>query len=289
MGLDHDGVARHQRREQARVGVPGREGVAADDHGDPAPDDVVVLVHDQRLTAARLLPAHRRRDAQLLGQTGRDGLEGPVLGVRTAGLEGHHERLTAGVHDGGGDLERPCVDPVDDLQRDGGADLGTDRAPGRHRRLGRGQQLLDVDLGVPHAQGRAVGRDLLADPAARRTAAVSGLSAEGVVGPGQVGVEGPAAVVGGRLAVDPGRWGLGIAGVEAAAHQGRHGLGQGLAVLVEQVLGDRSGGLGRAGCHVASLPKCWLLRLQRDYLRAGSRCDSLTPHPRSGERPTKGP
>ena len=61
-----------------------------------------------------------------------DRLERPVLRVRAAGLERHHERLPAGVHDRVRDLEAAGVDPVDDLRGDGCGHEQTVEISGHH-------------------------------------------------------------------------------------------------------------------------------------------------------------
>ena len=79
--------------------------------------------------ATRLLPERRRRDpAHLLMGVG-DRLQRTVERVRAAGLEGHHERLPAGVLDGVGELEHPGMQAVEDLQADTDPGLRTCVAP----------------------------------------------------------------------------------------------------------------------------------------------------------------
>ncbi|MCY1418446.1 hypothetical protein D9M71_340070 [compost metagenome] len=99
MRLDQHRVAGGQAGEQARIGVPGREGGAADHQRQAARDDMPALVQHQRVgLALRLGPARRFRHlghgAPGVGQR----FQGAVLGVGAAGLERHHVALPAGVH-----------------------------------------------------------------------------------------------------------------------------------------------------------------------------------------------
>ncbi len=167
MRLDDDRVAGDERGEDAGVGVPRREGVAADDERDAARDDPVVLLHPGRrgvalAVTARLLPDDRRGHPLLLDEPGGDRLDGAVLGVRATGLERHDERLSGRVHDGVGDLEAALVDPVDDLDAHRGPDLRARVAPGRHRRPGGREAGVEVERRVGDPERRPVGRDLAA-------------------------------------------------------------------------------------------------------------------------------
>jgi hypothetical protein len=163
MRLDDDAVARRQRREQAGIGVPGREGGAADNEGDAARDDFPALVELDRIALAlRLLPAGGLRNAALLRHGVGDSLQGAILRMRAAGLEGHHEGLARGHRDRVGDEEGVPVQPLDDLQQHAGADLGGGILPaiacvdrGLHQRAWLGGRIGDAEL-------RAEGRDLVA-------------------------------------------------------------------------------------------------------------------------------
>src|SRR5204863_1265770 len=68
MGLDEDRVARCKTGEYSRVGIPGRERVAADDERDPARDDRESLLESKGVALAlRLLPVRLGRVSGLLG------------------------------------------------------------------------------------------------------------------------------------------------------------------------------------------------------------------------------
>ena len=98
--LDQYGVAGGEVGEEAGIRVPRRERVAPDDEPDAPRDDGELLRIDGWPLALRLLPLGGGRVARLLLVGVRDGLERSVLGVRAARLEGHHEGLPRGVHDG---------------------------------------------------------------------------------------------------------------------------------------------------------------------------------------------
>jgi hypothetical protein len=90
--------------------------------------------------------------------------------VRAASLEGHHVRLSAGVHHRVAHLQAALVDAVEDLQADGGAQRRAGVAPGV-RTAGRGhEQGVDVDAGVPYAQLRPVRRAFRTDIVVHRAA-----------------------------------------------------------------------------------------------------------------------
>ena len=122
------------------------------------------LLHPQRgPLALRLLPHRRVGVPGLLGIRVGDRLQRPVLRVRAAGLERHHERLPAGVHDRVRDLEAASVDPVEDLQAHRGADPRARGPPAGQRRGGRADQRVRAQVLVADTQVQAVRRDLTAD------------------------------------------------------------------------------------------------------------------------------
>ncbi len=193
--LDDDGVAGGERSEQAGVGVPGREGAAADHQADTAADDLVMLLHDQRrVLALRLFPAGLGRHEALLAPGVGDGFEAAVLGVRAAGLEGHHPALAGGHHHRVGDLEALRVEAGEDFQTDAGTAVGTDGLPALHRFGAGGDQCLGFYTRVADAELGAVGRGFAAEHAG-----LAGLAQfEGLA---QVGLESTLAVVGRGFAV----------------------------------------------------------------------------------------
>ncbi|GAA3093525.1 hypothetical protein GCM10020254_43180 [Streptomyces goshikiensis] len=148
--------------------------------------------------------------------------------MRAAGLERHHERLAAGVHDRVRELVRPRADAGQDLDADQGAGLGSGVAPGAHAGLHRGQQHIRVDVRVLDAQLRAERGHLGAGPAVR-----TGL-AEVEAGAAH-GFEGGEAVGRGGLPVGLGV--LGVRGPVGAASDGGQRLFQGGPVLGGQLGG----------------------------------------------------
>ena len=237
--LDDDGVAGDERGEDAGVGVPRRERVAADDERDAARHEAVVLLHPGRrrvalAVTARLLPEHRGGHALLLDEPGRDRLDRAVLRVRPTGLERHDERLARRVHDGVGDLEAALVDPVDDLDAHRGPHLRTGVPPRRHRRASGRETGVDVERRVGDPERRPVGRDLAA-----HEGAVGRLARQGGIRPAQVRLVSGQPVGGRRLAVDARAGRLGVAGVPGAARQGLTDLVEDPGVRVEQGVGGR--------------------------------------------------
>ena len=82
-----------------------------------AAHDLEVLPHDQRrILALGLLPKRISGDKTLLPPGICDRLEAAILGMRGAGLEGHHPALTRGHHDRMGQLETLLVEAIEHFQ-----------------------------------------------------------------------------------------------------------------------------------------------------------------------------
>ncbi|MDT4840998.1 hypothetical protein FQZ97_748380 [compost metagenome] len=169
--LDQHRVAGGQAGEQARVGVPGREGRAGDHQRQAARHDMPALVELQRLALAlRLDPARRLRHLGHRPPGVGHGFQAAVLGMRAAGLEGHHESLAGGVHHRVGQGRAQRVETLEDFQANADPRLRTGIAPGRQRLLLAGEQLLGVVLVVADPEVEAIGRTLGAGAADRRRA-----------------------------------------------------------------------------------------------------------------------
>lgn len=203
--LDQDRVAGGQGGEQARVAVPRREGVAADDQGDAARHGPERLGEHQWVPLALGLgPRRGVRGAGLLRVGVRDRLQTAVLGVRAARLERHQIRLPGGVHHRVRELVRAVADPLEDLQADHRAHLRARVPPGPLTGPHRGQQHVHVRVRVRHAQLDAVRGDLAAHP-------VVGAGLAEVQPGAEQGVEGRLARARVQAAVLP--VGLGVLGV----------------------------------------------------------------------------
>ena len=164
--LDDHGIAGGQRGEDAGVGIPGREGAAADDNADAASDDFKMLLQDQRrVLALRLFPDRFSRDERLFAPGVGNGFEAAILGVRGAGLEGHHPALAGGQHHGVGQFETLLVQAVEDFDADAGTAFSADFLPAIHGLFASGDQRGVVTHRVLHIQFDAVGRFLAAGPA----------------------------------------------------------------------------------------------------------------------------
>ncbi len=122
--LDDHRIAGGQGGEQARIGIPGREGAAADDQPHPATDDFIVLLHDQRrVLALRLFPGGLGRHEALFAPGIGDGLKTAILSVRPTRLKGHHPALARSHHDRMRNLEALLVEAIENLQTDPGAPI----------------------------------------------------------------------------------------------------------------------------------------------------------------------
>ena len=122
-----------------------------------------------------------RHEALLAVSVG-DGLEAAFLGVRGAGLKGHHPALAGGHHHRVRQFETLPVQAVEDFQADPGAAVGAGGLPAGHR-LAAGRDQFD-----------AVGRLLAAMPGS-----LAGLAQREVLA--DVGFEGQLAVLGGGFTV----------------------------------------------------------------------------------------
>ncbi len=228
VGLDDHRVAGGQRREEARIGVPGGEGAAAHHQADAAADDLEVLLHDQgRVLALGLFPHGLGGHEALFAPGVGHGLEAAILGVGRASLKGHHPALAGGHHHRVGQLEALLVEAVEDLQTDAGATIGTHGLPALHGLEAGGDQGFRITHRIAHVQGHAVGRGLTTMPAApARLTQFERLA--------QMGFEGALAVIGSRLAVELGAGHLGESRPVAAGGDGTEGALQGGAMLLEQ-------------------------------------------------------
>ncbi len=231
--LDDHGVAGGQRGEEAGVGVPGREGAAADDDADAMSDDFEVLLHDQRrVLALRLFPGrfagHELHFAVGVG----DGFEAAVLGVRRAGLEGHHPALAGGHHHRMGEFEALLVEAIENFQADAGTAFGADLLPAGHRGLAGGDQRFMVADRVLHIEVDAVGRLLATGPAAAAGLVQSELLAE-------MGFESLLAVFRRRFAIGLGARHLVIGGPVTTGVDGIEGAFECGAVFFQQGMGHR--------------------------------------------------
>ncbi len=158
------------------------------------------------------------------------GFEAAVLGVRGAGLEGHHPALASGHHHGVGEFEALLVQAVEDLEADAGAPVGADLLPIEHGRLAGVDQCIDVAHRVADTQVDAVGRLLAAMPAGQARLVQRELLAE-------VGCEGILAVIGSGFAIGLGARHLVVGGPVAAGGDGVQGAVERGAVLFEQGVG----------------------------------------------------
>ena len=233
--LDDDRVAGRERGEQARVRIPRRERVAADDERDAAGYHMEGLAHPQRLAlAGRLLPPRLRGMAGLLGVRVRQRLQRAVQRVRATGLERHDERLPGGVLHRVGQFEDVLVQRVQDFQAHPGAGGRSRVAPRRQRRAGGRDQGVRGAVRVAHVQGyperRRLGGHLPVD---------AGLVEREVMA--EVGAEGGLPVRRGVLAVHPGTRRLGEGGpVPALGDRGQRALER-VGMLGVQLVADNGG------------------------------------------------
>jgi len=215
-------VAGGQGGEQAGIGVPGRESAAADDDADATADDLEVLLHDQRrILALRLFPGRFAGHELLLAVGVGNGFEAAILGVRGAGLEGHHPALAGGHHDRVGEFEALLVQAAQDFQAEAGAAVGAGGLPANHGLFASGDQGLDVADRVLHVEVDTVGRLLAAHPAT-----LAGLVEDELLA--KVGFVGFLAIIRRRFAIDLGTRhfiegrpvAAGMDGVERAVERG---------------------------------------------------------------------
>ena len=165
MRLHDDRVAGGEAGEEAGVAVPGREGLAADDQRHAARHHPPVLLqHDRRGLALRLLPDRGGGRARHLGPGHRHRLETPILRMRAAGLERHRKGLAGGVHHGIRHLEAHGVQPGQRLEEEADAGLRGGRGPGGAGGFRRRDEGLGVSRGIGDAERRPPRRRLGADP-----------------------------------------------------------------------------------------------------------------------------
>ncbi|MNH09713.1 hypothetical protein D3C79_691740 [compost metagenome] len=161
VSLDQHRVAGGQAGEQARIGVPGREGRTGDHQRQAARHDVPALVQVQRIELAlRLEPLRRLRHLGHRPPGVGHSFQTTVLGMRAAGLEGHHESLARGVHHRMSQGRAQRVEAFEDFQTGADPRLRAGIAPGRQRLLLTCQQLFRVVLIVADTKIEAVGRTL---------------------------------------------------------------------------------------------------------------------------------
>ena len=204
--VDDDGVAGRKCCEEARVGVPGGEGRATDDHGHASAHDLKALFHDQRgVLALGLFPGGLGGDKALLAVGVRHGLKAAILRMRGASLESHHPALAGRHHHRVRKLEALAVQPLEDLDTNAGAAFATKSLPGCHGLLACTDERGNIAYGVLDIKRYAVGGSLAAQPASLPGLIQAELFAE-------VGLKGALAVVGGRFAVHLGAGHLAVGG-----------------------------------------------------------------------------
>ena len=154
--LDDHWIAGGQAGENAGITVPGGEGRAADGERHAARHDTVDLFHDQRVVLAlRLGPDGGCRRPGHFGIGIGDGLETAVLGVRAAGLKGHHEGLAGGLGNGVGHFETGGVEALQNLQADTDPVFDGSSSPAFSgfgcridQQVDRGAGILDIERGA---------------------------------------------------------------------------------------------------------------------------------------------
>ena len=228
MGLDDHRVAGGERGEEAGVGVPGREGRAADHQRDAAADDFEALLqHRGRVLALRLLPGGLGGHVGHGFPGGGDGFERAVLGMRAAGLERHHRPLARGQHHGVRDLEAARMDARQGFEQHAHAAFGPRGLPGGLGRQRGGDQRGTVAFGIADvergAEGRALGGDARAFAGLVQRVV---LAAERERGVPALGLR--------ALAIDLGRRGFRKGRPMAAVGEGTQGVVEQRAMAVEQ-------------------------------------------------------
>ncbi|MPM02831.1 hypothetical protein SDC9_49086 [bioreactor metagenome] len=161
MRLDDHRITGRQTGEKPRIGVPGREGVAADHQRQPGRHQrPVLLQHQRRGLALRLFPTRRGGKAGHLVPGHRHRLETAILRMRAARLKGHGKGLTGGVHRRRADQEADPVQPLQRLDQRPDPRLGAGRRESRRRDLRRRDQRGGIGGGIGDAERRPEGRDL---------------------------------------------------------------------------------------------------------------------------------
>ena len=164
MRLDDDRIAGGQAGEHRRIGVPRREGGAADHQPHAARDQHIGLLQGDLFTGERAAPGRRRSHiAHRLGGIG-EGLDAPVQRIGAGAAERLGIALAGDMHDRVGHLEISVVETRRDLQAQGDAQFEIGLAPGAHGADGRNDQGLRIALRIADAERLlSKGRDLLAD------------------------------------------------------------------------------------------------------------------------------
>ena len=177
MRLDDHRVAGGEAREHAGIGVPRREGGAADRHGDAARHDAPLLVHTQRLRPRpAAFPSAPLAGTLVISAIGvGNSLQRAVLRVRPTRLERHHERLAGCVLHGVGDGEALLVEAMNDLEAYAGARLDAGRRPAGACRPRRRHELIDGSRRIGDAERKAPRALLLAEALAARMSISNGL------------------------------------------------------------------------------------------------------------------
>ncbi len=123
-----------------------------------------MLFHLDRLVLAlRLFPERLLRHAPQLVPCVGDRLQRAVLRVRAARLEGHHERLSGGVHDRVGDQEAGAIEARDDFQAHARPRFRAGLPPLVLGAARRRQQRIEVRFGIGDAERQSERRLLRAD------------------------------------------------------------------------------------------------------------------------------
>ena len=165
--FDDDGVAGGERREQARIGVPGGESATAYHHRRAASDDLIAFFHaDRRILALGLFPQGGFGDTAHFVPSVSHCFQPAILRMRAARLESHHPALAGGVHHGVRQFEAAPVQTHEGFEQQAHPSFGAKFLPAvlrlacsGHQRLGLAHRIGDVQL---HSIRRALRGDPLA-------------------------------------------------------------------------------------------------------------------------------
>src|SRR5690606_20969930 len=129
-------------------------------------NDGETLAHAQGVMfTLRLLPIRDFRHAGHLAPRVGNGFQTPILRVRAARLESHHEALSGGVLNGLSDLETTLVQALQNFQADAHPCLWPGFTPGVHGRGGALYQLIGRRLRITNIQVEPKRRTLARDRA----------------------------------------------------------------------------------------------------------------------------